>query len=110
MNLDYEQTFNEIDEYKRSMTMKPSIETLTTHTVYIQSNVTADVLDQLIFKAEVDTVRKWVLEAGFSLETHAYDFEKKEIIELDAPSLITPSFSSQTFLASDLPIIGSKKI
>ena len=30
MNLDYEQTFNDIDETKRMMTMKPSVETLST--------------------------------------------------------------------------------
>ena len=110
MNLDYEQTFNEIDEYKRSMTMKPSVETLTTHTVYIQSNVPANVLDQLIFKAEVDIARKWVIEAGFSLETHAYDFIKKKIVELQSPPVVIPSYSGQTFLASNLPVIGSKKI
>jgi len=84
MNLDYEQTFNDIDETKRMMVMKPSVETLSTFSYVIQSNVPANVLDQLIFKAEVDTVRKWVLEAGFSLTTHAYDFGAKKIVELNS--------------------------
>ena len=42
-----------------------------------------------VFKAEVDTVRKWVIECGFSLTTHAYDFMQKKIVEVDAP-LMTP--------------------
>ena len=79
MNLDYEQTFNDIDETKRMMVMKPSVETLSTFSYVIQSNVPANVLDQLIFKAEVDTVRKWVLEAGFSLTTHAYDLAQRKL-------------------------------
>ena len=45
MNLDYEQTFNDIDETKRMMTMKPSVETLSTFSYVIQSNVAANVLD-----------------------------------------------------------------
>ena len=64
--------------------MKPSVETLSTFSYVIQSNVPANVLDQLIFKAEVDTVRKWVLEAGFSLTTHAYDFGGKKIVEMNS--------------------------
>ena len=90
MNLDYEQTFNDIDETKRMMTMKPSVPTLKTYTYVIQSNVAANVLDQLIFKAEVDTARKWVLEAGFSLTTHAYDFLQKKIVEVNAPQMTEP--------------------
>ena len=43
------------------MTMKPSVETLSTFLCH-SVNVTANVLDQLIFKAEVDTARKWVLK------------------------------------------------
>lgn len=109
MNLDFEQTFNEIDEYKRSMTMKPSVETLTTHTVFIQSNVAPNVLDQLIFKAEVDIVRKWVIEAGFSLTTHAYDFLQKKIVELPAPSEVKPIFAGKPFVA-DVTGTPSKKI
>jgi|TARA_B100000123_G_scaffold64397_1_gene45328 hypothetical protein len=90
MNLDYEQTFNDIDETKRLMTMKPSVETLSTFSYVIQSNVAANVLDQLIFKAEVDSARKWVLEAGFSLTTHAYDFLQKKIVEVNAPQMTEP--------------------
>ena len=70
--------------------MKPSIPTLKTYTYVIQSNVAANVLDQLIFKAEVDTVRKWVMECGFSLTTHAYDFMQKKIVEMDAPNIKPP--------------------
>ena len=105
MNLDYEQTFVDISDTQLKMTMQPEIPTLTTHTAIIQTNVDTNVLDQLIFKAEVDVVRRWIIEAGFSTATHAYDFATKKIIELKTnPRLIVPKLSGK-YIVENLPII-----
>ena len=59
MKLDFEQTYLEINDNVIKMTMKPSIESLETKQAFIQTNVSAEVFDQLCFKAEVDIVRQW---------------------------------------------------
>tara|TARA_R110001592_G_scaffold106036_2_gene297971 strand:+ start:1588 stop:1923 length:336 start_codon:yes stop_codon:yes gene_type:complete len=82
MNLDFEQTYLQISDNVMKMTMKPSVEFLKTKQAFIQTNVPVHHFDQLCFKAEVDIVRQWVLDSGFSLETHAYDFGSKKIIEV----------------------------
>lgn len=83
MKLDFEQTYLEVADNVMKMTMKPSVESLETKQAFIQSNVAPNVFDQLCFQAEVNIVRQWVLDSGFSLDTYAYDFQKKEIIELN---------------------------
>ena len=108
MKLDFEQTYLDIDDNVMRMTMKPSVESLETKQAFIQKNVPANVFDQLCFKAEVDIVRQWVVDSGFSLETHAYDFQKKEIIEIPTTQIIQPV--ENNFLIDNISTKDSTKI
>lgn len=108
MKLDFEQTYLEINDNVIKMTMKPSIESLETKQAFIQRNVSPEVFDQLCFKAEVDIVRQWVVESGFKLETHYYDFQKKEIIEIPTTQIIQPVESN--FLVNNISTKDSAKI
>lgn len=110
MKLDFEQTYLEINDNVMKMTMKPSVESLETKQAFIQRNVSVEMFDKLCFRAEVDIVRKWVVDSGFSLDTHAYDFQKKEIIDMrEISKQDTPELSNDS-IVENIPVTESTKI
>lgn len=108
MKLDFEQTYLDIDDNVMRMTMKPSVESLETKQAFIQRNVPTELFNQLCFKAEVDIVRQWVVDSGFKLETHAYDFQKKEIVEIPITQIIQPV--ENNFIVDNISTKNSTKI
>lgn len=110
MKLDFIQTYLEINDNIMKMTMKPSVDSLETKQAFIQRNVSVEMFDKLCFHAEIDIVRKWVVDSGFSLDTHAYDFQKKEIIELKTTPIVDVPELSNDSIVENIPITESTKI